>query len=746
MNWPAVRTVFFKEMREFLRDRRALFVGVVLPILLYPVLTVFMTLMVGSQISKLTSEKYEIGVSPPERLQEVESWYRQKCDEEMAALQALSVPPVPPPGADPAAPAATPPEPNVEGQFMPFARSFNLIFVPVAESAATQMLQEKKVKAVILFRPPGAADLAGAPEPAVRKVDDSEPDISILKESADIRSRTAATYVYNLLEYHRDKLVRAKLLALGGDPDKLLQPFRIDTQQDLSSKEEKGGALFGGILPFMLVIMLIGAASYPAIDVTTGERERGTMETLLIAPVKARDLVAGKFLAVFSLACAACFFNVLSLGFSMYFGGMGIAEKLELAIPWTALPWVLILLLPLAILFSALLMLAGSFAASTKEAQTYLSPVIMLAMFPSMLALVPGIELNGGWLFLPIGNVTLLSRDLLSGQVKFPEGLSTIAVVLGSTWLYTLSVVGLAGSLFGREEVLYGEKPWRVLLDRQRLKPRPTPSGSEALFIAACALPLFIYASMIFDKLLTAAGHLWANVPAQIGAILLWPMLYAWRSRSHLRHTFALRAPERPLQLAGLPFLIVGGYLLATLVATFTELFMPPDFAAEQMNQILQAEVARWPLPVMLFLIAVVPAICEELLFRGFLQQSLLKSIGPRWAILIQALAFAIFHTSLNRLPYTFVLGLLLGVLAWRSASVLPGILVHFVVNGISTVLAYHPDSAVGQLLNTAFSAGMIPYTAGVSIILTEIGIAFLYLFRHPAASPPLTPAPVPPA
>ncbi|MGH7142898.1 MAG: ABC transporter permease, partial [Planctomycetota bacterium] len=407
-----------------MRDRRALFVGVVLPILLYPVLTLFITVMIGTQINNLTEEHYTIGVSPPAKFAEVKTWYQEQCAAEAAAIQ----PPAKPPGAAGIRPtnpttaagrsgaAATPSDDGsgLGGEagglrpMVPTTRTFNLDFVPVPSAKARQMLQEKSVKAVIEFEPtaPGDAIEPEAIPPPAGATEAPEPVIMVLKESADIRSRTAATYATGLLEFHRDQVTRERLRALGADPDRVLEPFRIDTSADISSKAEKGGALFGGMVPFILVIMLIGAASYPAMDVTTGERERGTMETLLIAPVRARDLVTGKFLAVFTMAVVACLFNVVSLGVSMYFAGAGIAQHLDLAIPWMSLPWVLLLLLPLAILFSALLMLAGSFAQSTKEAQTYLSPVLMAAMFPAMLAIVPGIELKGGWLFLPIGNVT----------------------------------------------------------------------------------------------------------------------------------------------------------------------------------------------------------------------------------------------------------------------------------------------------------------------------------------------------
>jgi sodium transport system permease protein len=220
-----------------------------------------------------------------------------------------------------------------------------------------------------------------------------------------------------------------------------------------------GGNLLGGIVPYIIVMLCLVGATYPAMDLTAGEKERGTMETLLCSPAARSDIVLGKFLMVLTGSLSAVFFSLVSLGVTMTVigaavsqigGRSGISAGLPTIDP-LGLLGVLVMILPVAVLFSALAFALSLFAKSQKEAQSYLTPLILAVIMPCAIAVLPGIDLTFGLCLVPIANISLICKEMLSGVWHW----SYIALIFGSTALYAGAALAAAVRMFNRENVLF---------------------------------------------------------------------------------------------------------------------------------------------------------------------------------------------------------------------------------------------------------------------------------------------------
>jgi sodium transport system permease protein len=231
--------------------------------------------------------------------------------------------------------------------------------------------------------------------------------------------------------------------------------------------EKVGGNAIGGFVPYILIILCLTGAMYPAIDLTAGEKERGTMETILCSPVGRLDLVLGKFLLVMtaSLGTIAC--TLLSMGVSFMIGGPIIAKMMGSGaakaggavasggLPFTIDPAgivvVFALVIPVSVFFAGLLLAISLFAKSYKEAQTYVSPMVILAVVPAIAAFIPGVEMNHSLAFVPVLNISLVSKEILSGVYNWVH----IAEVAGSMCFYAVVSIAFCLAMFKRESVLF---------------------------------------------------------------------------------------------------------------------------------------------------------------------------------------------------------------------------------------------------------------------------------------------------
>jgi sodium transport system permease protein len=198
---------------------------------------------------------------------------------------------------------------------------------------------------------------------------------------------------------------------------------------------------------------------YPAMDLTAGEKERGTIETLLCSPVSRTHLVLGKFLMVLTASLATAALSILSMSASFGVGKTlllaltdGEADAaMQVAITGKAIASIFIVVLPVAVFFSAVLLALSLFAKSYKEAQSYISPLMIVMVMPAVAALLPGVELSPALALVPVLNTSLVSKEIIAGTYDW----ASIAVIFLSSSAYAALALAIAVKLFQREDVLF---------------------------------------------------------------------------------------------------------------------------------------------------------------------------------------------------------------------------------------------------------------------------------------------------
>jgi ABC-2 type transport system permease protein/sodium transport system permease protein len=454
-------------------------------------------------------------------------------------------------------------------------------------------------------------------------------------------------------------------------------------------------ALLAGLVPLILILMTITGAVYPAIDVTAGERERGTLEILAAAPVPRLDVLFAKYVAVFAVAMLTALVNLGTMTTTLYLSGIGPMLFGAEGLSPLVFGQVLALLLLFAAFFSAVLLALTSFARSFKEAQAYLVPLMLLALMPGVLSLIPGLQLQGPLAIAPLINVALLARDLLEGSA----GAMTAVVVVTATLLYALAALALAARVFGAEAVLYSQTGgWADLFRR----PRERTDAATLAAALVCAALLFPSSFVASGLLAVYGGYalgeaLIGMAAANVLLFLGYPVVAAWWGR--LRFSSALRL-ARPSWQAWAAALLLG-LCLWPWVHELTLLMRSLGFASlregnlERVRDMLQQwrTLSPW---LIVAAVAVVPALVEELFFRGYLLSALLGVLRPRSAILSSAALFALFHVILGsvlaveRFAPSLLLGVLLSWMCWRTGSVWSGMVLHALHNGCVALLGYY--------------------------------------------------------
>jgi len=523
----------------------------------------------------------------------------------------------------------------------------------------------------------------------------------LLHNSANEKSEVAYRRVQHALQNWEDVLLNQRLRT-AGLPVTLPNPVPM-TRIDLAEATQLAANIWSKIFPALLVIMSVTGAFYPAIDLGAGEKERGTMETLLISPASRTEIVFGKFLTVMLFSLSTALLNLVSMGFTgkHILSAIGAARSSPLGDlsfpPLQSLFWVVLLAIPLAALFSALSLSLAMFARSSKEGQYYLTPLLLVTMGLTMFCLNPGVELNPYYSILPVTGPALLLKSLLLGSPETPVAIYAFPVLLTSCG-YSALALWWATEQFQREDVLFREAErfelglWIRHLLREK---ESTPSFSEAAvcFVMIALLQFLFLTSMQGqpDQFNTARKMMTVQIIYLIATVGAPPLFMALLLTTNLFRTLKLTLP-------GWKFLAVGTILAFTLQPLALELmsrldrFFPPLPAGAQ--QLMQAMGSgQVPLWLTLTAFAAAPAVCEELAFRGFILSGLQRS-RRRWLpIVISALLFGVIHMIPKQQFNAALLGIVLGLLAARSGSLLPGVVFHFIFNGSQVLVSRLQES-----------------------------------------------------
>ena len=489
----------------------------------------------------------------------------------------------------------------------------------------------------------------------------------------------------DVLSRWRDEIV-ARRLKKDDKPESYVEPVRFEPT-DVAREGESGSGIWARIFPFLLVMMALTGAFYPAIDLCAGEKERGTMETLLISPASRVEIVMGKFFTVMAASVATALLNLASLGVTGWqlarqVGGVGGSkgERMEMLLaapsPGSAL-WMVLLLIPLSAMFSALCLALAVLAKSMKEGQYYMTPLYLVALPLMFVTLIPGIELSPFTSLVPITGASLLLRTLMQG--RYDVAARYALPVLGLTIVYGIAALRWAVSQFESESVLFREAERFSLKDYARHVARdrePTPGPGLAVLCVALMLPLALF---LAPSLGFAA---WSLAAGQALFILGPPVVMALVFTSDPARTLLLRRAAWADLALGVLLAVALNPVVSELRVLVEWLFPISETTRRALESVMAKLPSGWGVVVSL---AVVPAFCEEVAFRGFILSGFRKRYRVGSAILLSALLFGLLHVLLSVFQQFFaasLLGLVLGLLAVRSGSLWPGVLLHAANNG----------------------------------------------------------------
>ncbi len=515
-------------------------------------------------------------------------------------------------------------------------------------------------------------------------------------------SVTNSVNSYNLIE---DALLNIRLdktkntLKQNGlDPKSVLNPISIETV-DTATSEESLGYFLSTIIPFMMVISLLISVFTPAIDATTGEKERGTLETLLMMPVTNTQIIVAKFFAVALIGIISTILSILSMSFLGVYMITAISESTNASLGGldvsTFLPAIIIaipVLIVLSLFLTAISMCVSCMAKTYKEANTYMSPVMIVVMLVGYIGFVPNIELDTTMSIIPVANVCLLIKNLL----LFKVNIYTVFVVIISLAAFTGLILLVLGKLYKSEAILFDEGHGHLaLLDRRsNMKKGGVPSTGDAWFVAIINILLLLYAGSLLQMKYGRAGIVYSQL-----LLLLIPALMTLYTKKNIRKTYSFFPPGSThtkgasgcgaiRAVSGALIIGIGGILLGMSLAGFMMKLIPDE--GQQVTTSIGSLLDGNPLLVWL-VIAVTPAICEELIFRGYILSAFRERYSTLVTMILVGITFGVFHTSVVRFPTTAVFGMTLAYICIKTGSIYTGMFLHMLNNSIAVVSYFWP-------------------------------------------------------
>lgn len=562
--------------------------------------------------------------------------------------------------------------------------------------------------------------------------------IEIDYDSSDERSELTYRRVTDVLSRWSEQIVKARL-ERDNKPPSYVKPIRA-VSKDVASVTETGGGVWAKLFPFLLVMMSLTGAFYPAIDLCAGEKERGTMETLLISPATRTEIVLGKFLTIMLASVMTTLINLASMGLTSLqlsslltanrAAGAGAGMTLIAPPSWSSAGWMIVLLIPLSAFFSALCLSLAVLARSMKEGQYYMAPVYFIALPLIFVTLAPEVELNLLYSLVPVTGVSLLLRTLMQGDYLMAR--KYFLPVLIPTLLYAWIALRWAIFQFQRESVLYREaervdlKAWLIHLRRDR---SAKPTTAQALFCFVVMLVATWFLGMLLPP--TLAGM----ATSQVVLIAAPALAMAWYLTSTPASTLRLTRLRLVEVIAAAALALALHPVLQELRVVVEGLFPLSDAVKQSLSGLLRPGIS----PVLAVLVlALLPAICEELAFRGFILSGLDNELKRGTAIIASALLFGLLHALVSLYQQMFnatLLGVLLGWLALRTGSLFPCIVFHFLNNGL--VVGLQTSGAAKQaavLYRDPANLLYQPVVVGSGVMVAIVILAFFALRPTPGA------------
>ena len=390
--------ILIKELTDMIRDRRTMFMMVVMPLVVIPLLATTAIKLTQSQIEKAKDKELRVAVIGETAAPEL---FKRLSKEE----------------------------------------NFFLVTMTNADSARA-MTAEQRLDGVVIIPQDFSEFVEGDKQATIRL---------IFKSSESLNA--ARRRIEAIIDQYDREIVNERIGRLQLD-ETLFDAIAIE-REDVASTEEKFAENAGGFLPYIFIIFGFMGSIYPALDLGAGEKERGTLETILSSPASRFDIVMGKFLVVVLFSIATAFLAMLGVLIMVY----QFLPTIETNITQTVMDMlgprrifiIMSMVLPVSAFFAAVALAISIFARSFKEAQSMMAPLNIIIILPAMIGMLPGFKLSAVTAAIPILNLSLATKAILGGSA---DPILIAEVYLSLFFLAGVSIYGCA-KWFNREETLF---------------------------------------------------------------------------------------------------------------------------------------------------------------------------------------------------------------------------------------------------------------------------------------------------
>lgn len=395
MNWKNIKLIFIKELVGTVRDKRTIIAMIIIPLIFYPLL--FIGIGYFNQMGKEKSEQ---------------------------AISKIII---------------------IGAEFSPALLQYfqNNPKIEILSIANNPLLKLEKGEAqLILIIPSDFKD----------RIEEGESGPLILKyDATETKSKIAQERINQAIAEYEKEIISQRL-SMMHLKEEFIRPVILQ-MENVASSQKVIGSLLGVLLPYLIVMLIFVGAMHTAVDITAGEKERGTITTLLVSQINRLEIVLGKCFAVMLISFISMILGLIGLTLAFLSGTsiMGGIEGVEFGISFSTIFLLFLVLLPLVGLASAVLIMVGIFARNIKEASSYITPIYMLTVFLGVISISQGIELSGKMFLVPVLNSSFVFKEILMGKIYWSHIITTFSA---NMVIATLALLG-ATRLFTKEEVLF---------------------------------------------------------------------------------------------------------------------------------------------------------------------------------------------------------------------------------------------------------------------------------------------------
>jgi len=651
MNWETIRVLLVHELRMLVRDRRTVILAVGVPILMIPII-LFAAKWINERRARTLEETvYRYAVTGTEAEQLRSTLARAKESQARAETE----------------------KGKEEG-----LERFKFEEVKVQDPAAS--LRNKDIHFYL-------EALSGPQADALPKKREKEDEDEVAPQSDSTRKEilpvpTRLPGVPLILIYYqgdqdtsqagegkmRDLLLRER--RNGRDAILLDHGFPVDplkvisiADKSLASAGQVTGAWVGRFLTAFLVMFLLTGGSVVALDIVAGEKERGSLETLLTTAARHGEIVAAKQLTIVLVAILITVIHIANILAYVTFRIIKMPEDFVIKAPPGTVVTLFLLFIPMAAFISSILLMLSAYAKTYKEAQLYFFPVYLVNLTISFAAVLPGVSLRSAIVIVPLANVSVAVREILVGKFDWPMiGLTFVAMAAAAVW-----TVRASARMLSQERLITSSEA-----DVADFAGGPALFPKHVLRWYALLGVILFSVALNVPQMATLRRQVLFN---DLVLFLAGPLLMIWKYRLNPKEALAFRAVKPAVWLAAL-LIIPSGNLVGIGAFRLADLVIPvPRQMLEQFGQELTPP--GMPMWQIILLLAVLPGICEEIAFRGTLLYGLRRKFRPAGLAVVVGLIFGLFHVAFFRIIPAGFMGVVLTAIALFTGSIFPGMLVH---------------------------------------------------------------------